>query len=160
MGVISTTQEFNSAIAPLRMFKAFIIDSNKLLPKLLPQFIKSIDLIQGTGGAGSIEQINFTEGSEYNSVKHRIEEVDEENLVCKYAMIEGDALGDKLEYIAYEVKFEAASNGGCICKMISNFHIIGNFQIKEEEIEAGKETVMGIYKVVEKYLLDNPQVYA
>lgn len=64
MGVINTTQEFNSAIAPLYMFKAFIIYVNKLLPKLLPQFIKNIDVTQWIGKDGSIEQINYTKGNQ------------------------------------------------------------------------------------------------
>ena len=51
-------------------------------------------------------------------MKHRIDELDIENFVCKYTMIEGDPLGDKLESIAYDVRFEAVSDGeGCICKM-------------------------------------------
>ena len=75
-------------------------------------------------------------------------------------MIEGDVLGDKLEYIAYDVKFEAIGDGGCICKMISNYHTIGEFEIKEEEIKAGKDKAIGIYKVVEAYHLENPTIYA
>lgn len=62
MGVTNFTQEFTCPIAPSRMFKALILDSSNLIPKLLPQFVKSVDLIQGDGGAGSIEQVNFTEG--------------------------------------------------------------------------------------------------
>lgn len=62
MGVTNFTQEFTCPIAPSRMFKALILDSSNLMPKLLPQFVKSVDLIQGDGGAGSIEQVNFTEG--------------------------------------------------------------------------------------------------
>lgn len=42
--------------------KASILDSHNLIPKLMPQSIKSIELIQGDGGAGSIKQINFVEG--------------------------------------------------------------------------------------------------
>ncbi|KAA8527416.1 hypothetical protein F0562_034869 [Nyssa sinensis] len=160
MGVTSFTQEITCPIAPARMFKALIVDSNTLIPKLLPQFIKSVDIIQGNGGAGSIEQVNFTEASHFNYVKHRIDELDEDNLVCKYTMIEGDALGDKLESIAYEVKFEVASDGGCVCKMTSKYNTVGEFDVKEEEIKAGKDKAMGIYKVVEAYLLENPHVYA
>lgn len=63
MGVTSFTQEFTCPIAPDRMFKALIVDSKTLIPNLLPQFIKSVDLVQGDGGAGSIEQVNFTEGT-------------------------------------------------------------------------------------------------
>jgi hypothetical protein len=62
MGVASYTQEFTCPISPARMFKALILDSNNLIPKLLPQIVKSVDLIHGDGGAGSIEQVNFTEG--------------------------------------------------------------------------------------------------
>uniref|UniRef100_A0A7N2LV39 Bet v I/Major latex protein domain-containing protein n=1 Tax=Quercus lobata TaxID=97700 RepID=A0A7N2LV39_QUELO len=192
MGITSFTQEFTCPIAPSRMYKALILESNQLIPKLLPKFIKSVEVIQGDGGAGSIEQVNFTEAtgvcgcgwwadsgvgvcgsvgvgfgsvgggvaSHFKYVKHRLDELDKDNFVCKYTMIEGDALGDKLESIAYEVKFEAASDGGCICKMISKYNTIGDFEIKEEEIKAGKDSAIGIYKVVEAYLLENPQVYA
>ncbi|KAF2313849.1 hypothetical protein GH714_018308 [Hevea brasiliensis] len=107
--VVSTfTQEYTSPVAPSRMFKALILDSNILIPKLLPQFIKSVDVIQGSEGTGTIEQVNFTEASDLKYVKNRIEELDKDNLVCKYTLIEGDPLGDKLDSIAYEVKFEAA----------------------------------------------------
>lgn len=62
MGITKVTQEFPSPIAPGRAFRALILESNTLIPKLLPQFIKSVDLLQGDGGVGSIEQVNFTEG--------------------------------------------------------------------------------------------------
>jgi len=63
MGATSITQELTCPIAAARMFKALIIEANALIPKLLPQFIKSVELVQGDGGAGSIEQVNFTEGT-------------------------------------------------------------------------------------------------
>jgi hypothetical protein len=62
MGVTSFTQEFSCPIAPSRMYKALILESANLIPKLLPQFIKNVVVIQGDGGPGSIEQVNFTEG--------------------------------------------------------------------------------------------------
>ena len=62
MGFASFTDEYTSPIAPSRLFKASIVDSHNLIPKLLPQGIKSIDLIQGNGGAGSIKQVNFIDG--------------------------------------------------------------------------------------------------
>ncbi|KAH7842375.1 hypothetical protein Vadar_004581 [Vaccinium darrowii] len=141
------------------MFTALIVDSKNLIPKLLPQFIKSVEVVEGDGGAGSIEQVNFSEASHFKYVKHRIDELDKENFVCKYTMIEGDPLGDKLESIAYDVRFEAASDGGCICKMTSKYNTIGEVEVKEEEIKSGKDSAMGIYRVVEAYLLENPHVY-
>jgi len=98
--------------------------------------------------------------SHFKYVRHRINELDKENFVCRYTMIEGDALGDKLESIDYEVKFEAASDGGSMCKMTSKYNTKEAFQVEEEEIKAGKEKAMAIFKVVESYLLENPQAYA
>lgn len=62
MGITTFTHEYSSSVAPSRMFKALIIDSKNLLPKLLPQFVKDVTLIQGDGEAGSVEQVNFNEG--------------------------------------------------------------------------------------------------
>jgi len=99
-------------------------------------------------------------GTDIKYVKHRIDELDRVNLVCKYTMIEGDSLGEKLESIAYEVRFEVGSDGGCDCKMTSSYLMLGDFTLKEEEIKAGQDKARGIYKVVEAYLLENPHVYA
>ena len=63
MGFASFTDEYTSAVAPSRIFKASILDSHNLIPKLLPQGIKSIEIIQGDGGAGSIKQVNFIDGN-------------------------------------------------------------------------------------------------
>ncbi|WJX96215.1 hypothetical protein P8452_77449 [Trifolium repens] len=160
MGVTAFTHEYSSSVAPSRMFTALIVDSRNLLPKLLPQFVKDVNIIQGDGGAGTIEQVNFNEGSPFKYLKQKVDVLDKENLVCKYTMIEGDPLGDKLESIAYEVKFEATNDGGCLCKMASSYKTIGDFDVKEEDVKEGRESTIGIYKVVESYLLENPQVYA
>ncbi|KAK9278230.1 hypothetical protein L1049_027792 [Liquidambar formosana] len=75
--------------------------------------------------------------------------LDTENLLCKYTLVEGDSLGRKLESIVYKVKFEASSNGGCVCKMTSEYHTKADVELKEDEVKAGKDNAMGLYKVVE-----------
>ncbi|XP_051125810.1 major strawberry allergen Fra a 1-3-like [Andrographis paniculata] len=162
VSVTTITQEFISpGIAPNRLFKALFLEGHDLLPKLLPQFIKSIDRIEGDGGAGSIEQVNFTQSSHYKYAKHRITELDKEGFACKYTMIEGDPLSDKLEFIRYEVKLDGRDGGmSSICKMMSEYHVLGQYEINQEEIKSGKESAVGIYKAVETYLLENPLVYA
>ncbi|KAK3412112.1 major strawberry allergen Fra a 1.05 [Eucalyptus grandis] len=160
MGIITFTQEFTTSIAPSRMFKALILDSHNLIPKIAPQGIKSIEFIEGDGGVGSIKQTNFAEGGHLKCLKHKIDALDLDNLVCKYTLIEGDVIFDKIESVAYEVKFEASSNGGCICKMSSEYHTKAGVELKEEDIKQGKEKAMGLYKVVEEYLSANPNVYA
>ena len=62
MGVFTCTEEYTSSIPPARAFKAMILGSDKLMPELMPQAFKSIEVIQGDGGVGSTKQINFAEG--------------------------------------------------------------------------------------------------
>ncbi|KAK9019993.1 hypothetical protein V6N11_054491 [Hibiscus sabdariffa] len=133
MGVTSYSDEYTSTIPPARLFKALIVDSHNLIPKLMPLSIKSIE-ITGDGGASSIRQINFAEGSQVKYIKNR---VDEKNFSFKYSMIEGDGTMDKLEKITYE----------------------GDFELTEEEVRAGKDKALAMYKVVEGYLLQNLEAY-
>ncbi|GLT32558.1 hypothetical protein SLA2020_072170 [Shorea laevis] len=160
MGVFTYSDEYTSSIPPARLFKAVILDSHNLIPKLVPQLIKSIELTEGDGGAGSIRQINFAEGSQIKYVKNRIDELDEKNFLYKYSLIEGGELLHKLEKITYEVKFESTPEGGSKHKMTSTYCTKGDIVLTEEEIKAGKQRVLGVYKVVEGYLLQNPDAYA
>ncbi|XP_073037565.1 major allergen Pru ar 1-like [Primulina eburnea] len=141
MGVLTFTEEHASAVCPKRIFKASILDSSNLIPKLLPQVIKSMEFLQGNGGVGSIKQVNFAEGSDLKSLKYQIDELNEETYSYSYTVIEGDTLMDNLDKITHEIKLEAAPDG-------------------EKEIKAGKEKVLGVYKAVEVYLIQNPSAYA
>ncbi|KAI4346288.1 hypothetical protein L6164_013353 [Bauhinia variegata] len=94
------------------------------------------------------------------SVKNRVDEVNEDTLTYKYTIIEGEALGDKLQSIAIEVKFEAKPDGGSNNKVTSKYYTKGDFQLLEEEIKDGKEKSLTIHKIVETYLLENPNAYA
>ncbi|XP_057430823.1 major allergen Pru ar 1-like [Lotus japonicus] len=160
MGVYSDTDEYQSPVSPARLFKALAIDAHNLIPKLLPQAVKSIEFIQGDGGAGSIFQVNFIEGSQVKTLVNRVDEINEDTFTYNYTLIEGETLKDKFTSIAHETKFEAAPVGGSISKVTNKYYLKGDVEIKEEEIKASKEKVFGIYKVVETYLLGNPDVYA
>ncbi|KAM0008439.1 putative Bet v I/Major latex protein [Helianthus debilis subsp. tardiflorus] len=155
MGVVTYTDEHTSPVPPARIFKASILDSHNLMPKLLPDAIKSIELIKGDGRAGSINQINFAGGF----AKHQIDEIDEKAFTYKYTLIEGNGISDKIEKVSYDIKFEGSADGGSISKMTTAIYTHGDFEIKDEELKAGKEKVLGLYKVVEAYLLKNPDVY-
>ncbi|KAK8661791.1 hypothetical protein V6N13_091385 [Hibiscus sabdariffa] len=152
------SDEYTSTIPPARLFKALIVDSHNLIPKLMPLSIKSIE-ITGDGGAGSIRQINFAEGSQVKYIKNRVDELDEKNFSFKYSLIEGDGTMDKLEKITYEVKFESTPDGGSKSKMTSTYYTKGDFELTEEEVKAGKDKALAMYKVVEGYLLQNPEAY-
>ncbi|OMO98560.1 hypothetical protein COLO4_13812 [Corchorus olitorius] len=158
MGIVHYEMEVTTSIPPARMFKAFVLEADTLIPKIVPGAIQHVELVEGDGGVGSIKKLTFGEGSQFKYVKHKIEGIDNENFTYKYSIIEGDALMHTLEKISYETKFVASPDGGSICKSTSKYFTIGDVEIKEEEIKAGKEKALGLYKAVEAYLLANPDV--
>ena len=62
MGVFTYEMEVATAIPRAKMFHGFFLDSDNLIPKILPNAIKSVETLQGDGGAGTIKQVNFGEG--------------------------------------------------------------------------------------------------
>ncbi|XP_022761235.1 major allergen Pru ar 1-like [Durio zibethinus] len=159
MGLFTYETEIVTAIPPAKMFQAFVLDGDKLIPKIVPKAFKSVEFIEGDGGPGSIKKITFGDGSRFNYVKHKVEAVDKDNFTYCYSVIEGDALMNTLEKITYETKLEPSPDGGSICKNISKYYTIGDIEIKEEEIKAGKEKALGLFKAIEAYLLANPDAY-
>uniref|UniRef100_A0A7N0UQ61 Bet v I/Major latex protein domain-containing protein n=1 Tax=Kalanchoe fedtschenkoi TaxID=63787 RepID=A0A7N0UQ61_KALFE len=153
------TDEHSSPVAPARLFKALVLESHILLPKLAPQAVKSIE-VQGDGGAGSIKVINFAEGSHLRYVKLRVDEINHETFSYRYTIVEGDALSDKLESVVYSVQFEASADGGAVSKMSSTYTTVGDHTLDEEQVKIGKAKAAGMYKLVEGYLLRHPDVYA
>ena len=92
-------------------------------------------------------------------MKQKVEALDKENFVYSYSVIEGDALMNTLEKITYETKLELSADGGSVCKTTSKYYTIGDFELKEEGIKAGKGKALGMFKAVEAYLLENPDAY-
>uniref|UniRef100_A0A830DFU0 Major allergen pru ar 1 n=1 Tax=Phtheirospermum japonicum TaxID=374723 RepID=A0A830DFU0_9LAMI len=160
MGVIIYEHEESSSIAPARLFKSFILDADNLIPQVLPSAFKSFETLEGDGGVGTIKLITFGEGSHFKCAKHRIDEIDLENHVFKYSVIEGDMLGDVLESISYLVKVEPGPHGGSVCKTISTYHTKkDDHHITEDKIKEGKEKAKAIFKAVEAHLHAHPHSY-
>nr|CAD33532.1 pathogenesis-related protein PR10A [Datisca glomerata] len=159
MGVFTYVTDATSVIPPPKVFKAFVLDADQLIPKIVPQAIKGTGIIEGDGGPGSIKKITFGEGSEYKYMKHRIDVLDKENFIYSYTIIEGDAIGDKIEKVENEVKIEASPTGGSILKSTSKYYTKDDYELKEDEIKAGKEKALGLFKAIESYLLANPNAY-
>ncbi|KAJ9154564.1 hypothetical protein P3X46_027884 [Hevea brasiliensis] len=159
MGVAAYDLEVTSPVPPAKLFKAFVLDNDDLIQKVIPQAISNVEILEGDGGPGTVRKVTFGEGSQFKYVKHRIEEIDKENLIYRYSVIEGDALMNVLEKISNEIKFEASADGGSICKNNSTYFTIGDFELKQEQIKAGKEKSLEIFKAVEAYLLENPDTY-
>lgn len=62
MGVFTYELEVVTRIPPSRMFQALVLDGDNLIPKIVPETIKNVELIEGNGGPGSIKKITFGRG--------------------------------------------------------------------------------------------------
>ncbi|CAL1397320.1 unnamed protein product [Linum trigynum] len=159
MGVHVYAEENTSPVAPSRLFKALIGDSETLMPKLLPQVVKSISLLEGDGGVGSIRLLTFQEEVPSKNVKTRVDATDAEKLTHKYTLLEGDLLNEKMESISYELEFAPGPDGGTIGKIKATYVTKGDEPPTEEDRKKGKEISLAMFKVVEGYLQQNPDAY-
>nr|P43176.2 RecName: Full=Major pollen allergen Bet v 1-C; AltName: Full=Allergen Bet v I-C; AltName: Allergen=Bet v 1-C [Betula pendula]CAA54481.1 Bet v 1 c [Betula pendula] len=159
MGVFNYESETTSVIPAARLFKAFILEGDTLIPKVAPQAISSVENIEGNGGPGTIKKITFPEGSPFKYVKERVDEVDHANFKYSYSMIEGGALGDTLEKICNEIKIVATPDGGSILKISNKYHTKGDQEMKAEHMKAIKEKGEALLRAVESYLLAHSDAY-
>ncbi|XP_021722279.1 major allergen Pru ar 1-like [Chenopodium quinoa] len=161
MGVITCTlADFDSVVAPSRLFNALSIDSHNFLPKVVPHFVKSVEFVEGDSTTvGCVKNINFPDEAPYRYVKTRVDEIDCNNLYLKYTSIEGDIFPDTLECAVYENKYEA-SGTGTHYKMVAHYHMKGDNVMDEEEIQSAKQGIQMMFKAIEDHLIANPQVYA
>ncbi|KAL3753030.1 hypothetical protein ACJRO7_000428 [Eucalyptus globulus] len=141
------------------MFKAAVLDADNLIPRVLLQAIKSVEVLEGDEGPGTTNLITFGKGSHYKTMKQKVESLDKENLTYCYSIIEGDVLGTTFEKISNEVKITASPEGGSVCKNTSKYFTIGEVEITEEKIKAGKEKASEMFKAIEAHLLANPDAY-
>ncbi|KAK9726389.1 hypothetical protein RND81_05G211600 [Saponaria officinalis] len=161
MGVSTHTMaDYASSVAPARLFQGYCIDTHNFLPKSMPDYIISVDLVQGdSNSVGSIKQLNFPEGRPFKYAKNRVDEIDAGKFYCKYTTIEGGVVRDNIEKAVYETKFEPKSDG-CRYTMVVHFHTEGEFVVKEEDVVAAKQNIKNMFNAAEEYLNANPQLYA
>ncbi|XP_047950069.1 major allergen Pru av 1-like [Salvia hispanica] len=155
MAPITADQEISCSLPPQKLFKAFVLDANELMPKVIPNFFKSFETIEGDGGVGSVMLVTFAEGSGIKPAKHKIVELDEENHVFKYNLIEGGILGDDLESVSYVLTFDKGADGGCVIKIAATYHPKKDDHehgIIKEIIEKGKEATKGFIHAIEAHL--------
>jgi len=158
--MVSTTTERVSKVEAKRMWIAMVTDSHNIFPKVLPEIFSSAAILEGDGGVGTIKQFKFNSGEkEFRSVKERVNEIDSENMVYKYSVIEGAGLGILLSSFSTEVKITPSEDGGCVVARTSNFEIIAGAQFDEGKAREMKETMYTMFNKVEQYLLSNPNLY-
>ncbi|XP_074314473.1 pathogenesis-related protein STH-2-like [Silene latifolia] len=161
MGVSTHTMvDCTSPVAAARLFNAFCIDNHNFMPKALPNFVKSVDVVHGEPGTvGSVRQLNFPEGKPFKYAKNRVDEIDAGKFYCKYTTIEGDVLRENIEYVVHETTFEPSGNGTHYT-MVTNYHTKGDFVVTDEHVAAGKQNIKKMFDTASEYLAANPHLYA
>ncbi|XP_061344771.1 class-10 pathogenesis-related protein 1-like isoform X2 [Gastrolobium bilobum] len=155
MGVFTFEDETTSVVAPARLYKALVKDADNLIPKAV-EAIKSVETVEGNGGPGTIKKLTFVEGDKTKYVLHRVDAIDEVNFVYNFSIIGGTGLADNLEKVSFESKLVEGPNGGSIRKVHVQYFTKGDAKLSEEELKAGQAKVEGLVKLVEGYLLANP----
>ncbi|GMN73723.1 hypothetical protein TIFTF001_053071 [Ficus carica] len=161
MGVFTYEHEITSSISPTRLFKAFLLDADNIIPKVAPppKANKHVEILEGDGGPETIKKVTFGEGSKFTYVKHKVDKVDQDNFTYGHGLIEGDVLIGKIEKISNETKLVASPDGGSIVKITSTYYTIGDAEVDEEHVKEGKEKGSGLFKLVGGYLHANPGAY-
>ncbi|CAA0818236.1 Unknown protein [Striga hermonthica] len=153
------SQELETMVSPSRLFKALITESQEVLPKF-KNLIKSVEIVQGHEiAAGCVVKTTFPDGAPFKFMTHRIDAIDKANYMCKYTLIDGDVLGEKVKKVCYEIKLEASENGGCKIKLDIEYHSKGDAEITNEEIEVGTKQALGLYTAYEEYLIAHPNSF-
>ncbi|TKY54194.1 Stress-induced protein SAM22 [Spatholobus suberectus] len=155
MGVFTFEDETTSPVAPAKLYKALAKDADNIIPKAVEAF-RSVEIVEGNGGPGTIKKITFVEDGETKHVLHKIEAIDEANWGYNYSVVGGVGLPDAVEKISFESKLVAGPNGGSIAKLTVKYQTKGDAKPNEEEIKTGKAKGNAIFKAVEGYILANP----
>ncbi|XP_068661410.1 major strawberry allergen Fra a 1.07-like [Aristolochia californica] len=155
----SHSQVSVAPVAPARLWKASA-DTRNLIPKLIPDQVESIVLLEGDGGVGSVTQLNFgpaLQGIKY--VKNKVEALDNENYVFKFSVVEGRDIGTKLKSCNFEIKMEATSEGGTKTTVKIDYDTLGDSPLSQEDADKIVGGVLGQTKAIEGHLQANPDAY-
>uniref|UniRef100_K7MBC9 Bet v I/Major latex protein domain-containing protein n=3 Tax=Glycine subgen. Soja TaxID=1462606 RepID=K7MBC9_SOYBN len=100
MGIVTTESELVSAVAPARLYKTIALDYSNFFPKVLPNLVKSVEIIEGDGRPGAIKKFTIPEGY----VNQKADVVDVNNYVYDYTIVEGNVLSDREDKMCNEYK--------------------------------------------------------
>ncbi|XP_072975541.1 major strawberry allergen Fra a 1-2-like [Typha angustifolia] len=157
----SFTDECTSSIAVERLWKAGILDAHNLIPKIASDQIKSIEIIQGDGGVGTVKKFCFTEAVKpFSTLTDRVEVLDNEKHIFKYSIVEGGLIGLRLKSYSVETTLESGGDGSSVVKVNVEYETLDETDLTGDEKGMIKGGVSKMMKGVEAYLAANPDAYA
>lgn len=159
MGVVKTHVEAFSPVPAHKMFKGFFLSLLTIVPQLLPQYFKSVEILSGDGGVGSVFTVKLAELGNVTRMTQRVDIVDKEKMIFQYTIIDGDIRLGILDTIIchFEVR---PTHGGCIVTK-SVAYIPKNYsdEIPKWGVEQANMISLLILRSVESHILANPKKY-
>ncbi|EFJ08551.1 hypothetical protein SELMODRAFT_18100, partial [Selaginella moellendorffii] len=136
---------------PASRMYATLRDVHNLLPKIVPDFIKSYELVEGDGGVGTIRKITFGPlvSKEPTVATEKVLAVDDAAKSVTYSLIEGDLTKLYSQFVATTKYVDGADDGSSTAIWSVEYEPIGDSPAPEQ----AKEAVLGSMKAVEGYLL-------
>eukprot|EP01018_Ginkgo_biloba_P025322 Gb_09961 [translate_table: standard] len=160
MPIWSITVEVVTSITPKRLWMALAMDSPNFLPMALPNIYSGGCFIEGDGGVGTIKKFDFTDANKDLSYeKERVDEIIEKDFLYRYTALEGGLMGKKLRTAKFEMKISPTDDEGCLLKWTCNFETVSNKPPSEAQAQELKAEIVALVKMVESYLLSNPELY-
>lgn len=157
----SFTREDVSTVSIDRLWKAGILDAHNLMPKLLPDFISKVEILEGDGGIGTVKKFHFSEAvKEFRFIVDKTEVLDNENHIIKQTIIEGGLISLRLKSYSFEMKFEVGSNGETLEKITVEYDTLDDTPLSVEEEEQISTSLSLMTKAIEGHLIANPAAYA
>lgn len=63
MGVQKTENQSISPVPAEKLFKGSFLDADTVVPKAFPEGIKSVEVLEGDGGVGTIKHVTLGDGN-------------------------------------------------------------------------------------------------
>jgi hypothetical protein len=93
-------------------------------------------------------------------MKERLDFVDVEKFESKSTLIEGAGIGVWMETATTHIKIKPTDNGGCVVNLEWTYKLLPNVEVKDDQLNLAKDSLAGIFKAAEAYLIANPEEYS
>ncbi|KAJ9546478.1 hypothetical protein OSB04_019021 [Centaurea solstitialis] len=158
MTSVSIEIEVPSSFPADKVFKVFS-DFDNIAPKVNPDVFKSIEIVEGNGGVGTIKIFTFGDAVPFTSGKYKVDSVDVSNFSYTYSFFEGDNLMGILDSITNHVKIIPSADEGSVFKQTVTYNCKGNEKPSEEILKVEKEIYEKTFKAIEAYGAAHPENY-
>jgi hypothetical protein len=92
-------------------------------------------------------------------MKERLDFVDVEKFESKSTLIEGAGIGVWMETATTHIKIKPTDNGGCVVNLEWTYNLLPNVEVKDDQLNLAKDSLAGIFKAAEAFLIANPEEY-